>query len=178
MLSIADSSRLWARRTAFLIPSIEAIPFVSGPFRSRAVVHCQQQSKRKRLWLCIVEPKFQFCQPRLKRTLHLPRVGDIQRVLSWERATGPKGSRISRATVLSSVRSWSRNTADNWLFRLAASEWCCASPSTFRPNFFWPPFDPVRRLSSGFSASAGPVTSRSGASRSSSPAMPTNAKRA
>ena len=52
------------------------------------------------MWLCIVEPKFQLCQPLLKRLLHLPRVGDIQRVLSWERATGPNGSRISRADRL------------------------------------------------------------------------------
>ena len=87
-------------------------------------------------------------------------------------------------TSLSSLMSWLRNTADNWFFKPALAELKCSFASRpagiFRPKWFWPLFGRIRPFSSGFLAppSAGPGTLRSGASRSSSPAMPTNAKRA
>ena len=90
----------------------------------------------------------------------------------------------TESTSLSSPKSWSYNTADNWLFKRALPELTCSfvarSAGILRPKWLRPPFGRVRLLSGSSlaPASAGSVALRSGASRSSSPAMPTNAKSA
>ncbi len=75
-------------------------------------------------------------------------------------------------TSLSWPRSWSRNTADNWLLRRALSEstgsFLTRAAEIFRPKSLRPSFDWPRRFGGGFSASAstGSGVLRSGASRS------------
>ena len=156
MLSIADSTRLRMGKTAFFDLSIVEVLVDSDPFRSSDVA-----------WLRI-DPKGDGCGS----VLSTPSSSSAN--LAWNAFSNCRASatfneflagRIRRAqmaaastelTSLSSPRSWSRNTADNWLFRPALAELTCSfvarSAEIFRPKYFRPPFGRLRRFSSGFTA--------------------------
>ena len=184
MLSIAGSTRLRMGKTVLSILSTVEVLAGSDPFRSREIVGLRIDPKDDGRGSALSAPSSSsaslawnaFSNCRASATFNEFLAGRIRR------------AQMAAASVelmcLSSLMSWSRNTADNWLFRPAFAELTYSFASRpagiFRPKYFRPPFGRVRRFSSGFSASgsAGAGALRSGASRSSSPAIPTNAKRA